>query len=142
MKYPKLGALVYATRSASRGTDVTARRVSWISLALASFSLAVSIAIAIAGELRARAAEHRQFLSETYGNYLDTDRIELDHPEIAHELVVADEYAEELKRVRSAFAGVTPEEKARLRLREEAAAFYVFSSFARLVQAQKTPAWS
>jgi hypothetical protein len=100
----------------------------------------VALLVAYRGELRSRTAEQQQFIQQTYGAYLETDRFQLDHPEIAHELVTPDEYCDEVNRVRAAYGSATGEEKARMRLREEGLAWHVFSVFAQLVHAQQASA--
>lgn len=109
----------------------------WLGVVGGGLGLATALFTTCRGEVRSHTAEQQQFINQTYGAYLETDRFQLEHPEIAHELTVFDDYCEEVKRVRAAYVSATSEEKARFRLREEAVAWYEFSVFAQLVHAQQ-----
>ncbi len=90
-------------------------------------------------DVRSQAAEHQQFIRETYAAYMEMSHFQMEHPEIAHETVDAAQYASEVQRVKLAFPNLSPADKAQMRLREEAYADYVFSSFERLVYAANAP---
>ena len=125
-------------RSAS-AADQTARNLGILGFAVALASFSVSTVTAYLTEARNRALEQRQLINDVYSTYLEWNRLQLEHPEIAHEQVRPEEYAIAVLNVRQAFASLSVEEKARYRLREEAFAFYAFSTFERLVYAKLTP---
>lgn len=106
---------------------------------IAMIGLALSLVTAWRNDVRSQAAEHQQFIRDTYNSYLEIDHFQMEHPEAAHEFVTVSDYPSEIIRVKQAFQGLSPSEKAQMRLREEAFAFYLFTCFERLVYATKAP---
>jgi hypothetical protein len=101
--------------------------------------LSVSLIASWRTDVRNQASEHQQFIRDTYATYLEMNHFQMQQPEIAHELVTRADYLDELTRVQPAFSAATPAERARLLLREEAFAYYVFSSFERLAYEANAP---
>ena len=102
-------------------------------------SLLVSSITGWRNDVRSQAGEHEQFIRDTYSIFLDIDRLQIQQPEISHEFVTPADYSEEVARVKRMFPNASPEQKAMMRLHEEAFAFYLFTCFERLVYAAKTP---
>jgi len=101
--------------------------------------LALSLVTAWRNDIRAQAAEHQLFIRDTYTTYLEIDHAALQQPEISHVFVTASDYPTEVARVKQAFQAASAEERAKMRLHEEAFAFYLFTCFERLVYAVKAP---
>jgi len=121
--------------NASHPKDSIARTLAIIGAIVAAFGLAV----AIRTDIRSQAGEHQQFIRDAYGTFLEMDHFQMQQPEISHEYCRPGDYPTEKARVQRAFASATPEERAKLLLREEGFAFYVFSAFERLVFLKRAP---
>jgi hypothetical protein len=119
--------------------DRTARLLGIVGCLVGVVGLTVSLIASWRTDVRNQAAEHQQFIRDTYATYLEMNHFQMQQPEIAHELVTPADYLDEITRVQPAFSLATPDERARSLLREEGFAYYVFSSFERLAYEANAP---
>lgn len=120
--------------------DRIARVLGVVGCIVAIFSLTVSGLVAYRNDVRNQESEHQDFIRDTYATYREMSRFQMQQPEVAHVFVRPGDYAGEVAQVKRAFAAAGPEDRARLSLSEEAFAFYLFTSFERLVYARESPA--
>jgi hypothetical protein len=120
-------------------SDYTARALGVVGALVGIISLTVSLIMAYRTDARSQDAERQQFIRETYETFLEINHLQMQQPEIAHEFVRPRDYNDEVGLVKRAFSSLTPEEKGRLHLREEAFAYYLFSAFERLAYETRAP---
>lgn len=129
-----------ASKSLHPTPDRTARALGVLGCLVAISSFTVSVLVAYRNDVRSQESEHQEFIRDTYTTYREMNRFQMQQPEIAHVFVRPADYSGEVAQVKRAFAEATPQDRARFSLSEEAFAFYLFSSFERLVYAATSPA--
>src|SRR5256885_12932062 len=133
MNEAKLAWLLRRSQAASRPADRWAHVLGTSSFLIAMTGLALSLVTAWRNDIRTQAAEHQQFIRETYASYLEINKFLTQQPEIAHVFVAAADYPAEVKQVEQAFRNAPADQRAKMRLREEAFAYYLFTCFERFV---------
>lgn len=116
------------------------KAIDILSVTMAGAALFVSMCTKEGSERAHRDTQTEEAVSRTYQAFAEMNKLQVEHPEVAHLLTNADDYDETVELVRLSIGPLTDQERAKYILIEDGAAFSIFSEVDRLVIARHAAA--